>query len=96
MADNISLIETDLIDEKVEKIMRQTDYSKEVAMEKLKEYGFNEILAIKAYLGIPEKKSVNKVKSVNQEIYKQLRYKLDNSMRDYQGRVERGEAKKIL
>ena len=46
MADNISLIETDLIDEKVEKIMRQTDYSKEVAMEKLKEYGFNEILAI--------------------------------------------------
>ena len=96
MGDNISLVETDLIDEKVEKVMRQTDYSKEIAIEKLKEYGFDEVSTIKAYLGIPEKKSVNEVKSVNQEIYKQLRYKLDNSMRDYQGRVERGEAKKII
>jgi len=39
MEDNISFIETDLIDEKVEKIMRQTDYTKEIALEKLKEYG---------------------------------------------------------
>jgi len=96
MEDNISFIETDLIDEKVEKIMRQTDYTKEIALEKLKEYGFDEMRTIKAYLGIPEKKNNNQIKSVNQEIYKQMRYKLDSSMRDYQGRVERGEAKKIL
>jgi hypothetical protein len=96
MTDNISLIETDLIDEKVEKIMRQTDYNKETAIEKLKEYNFDELRTIKAYLGIPEKKSDNQIKSVNQEIYKQMRYKLDSSMRDYKGRVERGEAKKII
>jgi hypothetical protein len=94
--DSMSIIETDQIDEKVQKIMRQTDYSKEVATEKLKENGFDEIATIKAYLGVPEKKTSNKLKSVNQEIYKQLRTKLDSSMRDYQGRVERGEVKKVV
>lgn len=92
----MSIIETDQIEEKVQKIMRQTDYSQEIATEKLKEYGFDEIATIKAYLGIPEKKNSNQVKSVNQEIYKQLRNKLDSSMRDYQGRIERGEVKKIV
>jgi hypothetical protein len=95
--DSMSIIETDQIDEKVQKIMRQTDYSQEIATEKLKEYGFDEIATIKAYLGVPEKKtSTSQVKSVNQEIYKQLRNKLDSSMRDYQGRVERGEVKKVV
>ena len=94
---NMSIIETDQIEEKVQKIMRQTDYSQEIATEKLKEFGFDEIATIKAYLGVPEKKtSTSQVKSVNQEIYKQLRNKLDSSMRDYQGRVERGEVKKVV
>ena len=93
----MSIIETDQIEEKVQKIMRQTDYSQEIATEKLKEYGFDEIATIKAYLGVPEKKtSTSQVKSVNQEIYKQLRNKLDSSMRDYQGRVERVEVKKVV
>jgi len=91
----MSIIETDQIDEKVQKIMRQTDYSQEIAIEKLKEYGFDEIATIKAYLGVPKKTS-SQVKSINQEIYKQLRSKLDTSMRDYQGRVERGEVKKVV
>ena len=95
MADNISLVETDQIEEKVQKILRQTDYSEEQAREKLKEYGFDEIATIKAYLGITEKKAPQ-IKSVNQEIYKQLRSKLDSNMRDYQVRVDKGEAKKII
>jgi hypothetical protein len=94
--DSMSIIETDQIDEKVQKIMRQTDYSQEIATEKLKEHRFDEIATIKAYLGVPEKKNSSQVKSVNQEIYKQLRNKLDSSMRDYQGRVERGEVKKVV
>ena len=84
---DISLVETDLIDEKVQKVMRQTDYSEEVAREKLYEHNFNEIATIKAYLGITEKKTLQ-VKSINQEIYKQLRYKLNSSMNDYNQRVE--------
>jgi hypothetical protein len=94
MAD-ISLVETDQIDEKIQKVMRQTDYSEDVAREKLKEHNFDEIATIKAYLGITEKKAPQ-VKSVNQEIYRQLRSKLNSNMRDYQSRVEKGEAKKII
>ena len=95
MSDNISLVETDQIDEKIQKIMRQTDYSENVAREKLKEYNFDEIATIKAYLGITEKKALP-VKSVNQEIYKKLRSRLNSNMKDYQSRVEKGEVKKIV
>ena len=92
----MSLVETDKIQEKVAVITRQTDYNEEVALEKLKLHDFNEINVIKEYLGVPIKKLATPVKSVNQEIYKQLRTKLDSNMRDYQVRVEKGEAKKII
>ena len=95
MADNISLVETDQIDERIQKVMRQTDYSENVAREKLKEHNFDEIATIKAYLGITEKKALP-VKSINQEIYKQLRSRLNSNMKDYQSRVEKGEVKKIV
>jgi low affinity Fe/Cu permease len=95
MSDNISLVETDQIEEKVQKILRQTDYTEEVAIEKLKEHGYDEIATIRAYLGITEKKAPQ-AKSVNQEIFRQLRHKLDSNMREYNARVERGEVKKIV
>jgi hypothetical protein len=95
MEDNISLVETDQIDEKIQKVMRQTDYSENIAREKLKENNFDEIATIKAYLGITEKKALP-VKSINQEIYKQLRSRLNSNMKDYQSRVEKGEVKKIV
>ena len=95
MEDNISLVETDQIEDKVQIILRQTDYNEEKAREKLKEHGFDEIATIKAYLGITEKKAPQ-IKSVNQEIYKQLRSKLDSNMRNYQERVDKGEVKKIV
>ena len=86
----------DKIKEKVALVMRQTDYNEEKALEKLKEHEYNEIAVVKEYLGVPIKKAAAPVKSVNQEIYRQLRNKLDSNMRDYQVRVEKGEAKKIL
>jgi 5'-3' exonuclease len=95
MADNISLVETDQIEDKVQIVLRQTDYNEEQAREKLKEHGFDEIATIKAYLGITEKKAPQ-IKSVNQEIYKQLRSKLDSNMRNYQERLDKGEVKKIV
>jgi len=94
MADNISFVETDKIDENVQVIMRQTDYTEEVAKEKLKEFNYDHIAVIKSYLGVPEKK-VAHVKSLNQEIYKQLRHRLDKNMRNYNERVEKGEARKL-
>jgi hypothetical protein len=38
---------------------------------------------LKDYMGIPEKKENQKIKSVNQEIYRQIRTTLDSTMRDY-------------
>ncbi len=91
MNNNISLVETEKIEEKIQIIIRQTDYSEEIAREKLKENNYDEILTIKSYLGISEKKT-KPMKSINQEIYKQLRTKLNSNMKDYQERIE---AKKI-
>ena len=94
MGDQISLVETNQIEEKIQKVMRQTDYTEEMAREKLKLFNYDEILVIKTYLGITDKKE-QPIKSVNQEIYKQLRYRLDSNMRNYQERVDKGEAKKL-
>jgi len=85
-----SLIETDAIAEKVQKVLRQTDYTEEVALEKLQKHNYDEIATIRAFFVIVEKKPQN-VKSVNQEIYKQLRSKLDSSMHDYRIRKESQE-----
>ena len=95
MSDNISLIETDQIEGKIQMVLRQTDYTYELAREKLKENNFDEISTIKGYFGITEKKTPQ-IKSVNQEIYKQLRNKLNSNMKDYQTRVERGEVKNVV
>lgn len=83
------------MDDPVQIILRQTDYTEENAKEKLIEYNNDPMKVIRAYLGIAEKKAPQ-VTSVNQEIYKQLRYRLDGAMRDYHNRVEKGEVKKIV
>ena len=91
--ENISLVETELIDEKIQKVMRQTNYNEEEAREKLKENNFDEIKIIKSYLGITEKKQ-SKITSINQEIYKQLRYKMDDSMNNYREKQNNTLSKK--
>ena len=93
--ESISIIETDKISEKVKIILGQTDYSEETAMDKLKEFNFDEIKVIKSYLGITEKNDKT-IKSVNQEIFKQIRYRMDANMREYKERVEKGTAKNLL
>jgi hypothetical protein len=75
---SLSLIESDQLNEKIQIILRQTDYTEEVAREKLNKYNFNEIAVIKYYFGIPEKKEPI-TKSLNQEIYKHLRHKLNET-----------------
>ena len=94
MTDNISFIETDQMNDKIQIIMRQTNYTEEIAKEKFKEFNYDHISVIKSYFGIPDKKP-QPIKSVNQEIYKQLRYKLDSNMRSYNERVQKGESKLI-
>jgi hypothetical protein len=83
MSDGISFFSIDDLDKHVEKVMSQTNYTKEQALEKLKLFNCDYMRVLRDYMGISEKKQDTKVKSVNQEIYKQIRLKLDNSMREY-------------
>ena len=94
--DNISLVETDQIEGKIQIIMRQTDYTEQQAREKLGNFNFNELSVIRDYFGITEKKEQPKIASVNQTIYKQIRGHLDGAMRDYRDRVDKGQVKKIV
>ncbi len=81
MADKISFLSNDDIEKHVNMIMSQTTYTKEEAKEKLKLFNYDYIKVIKDFMNIPEKKV--QVKTVNQEIYKQIRHTLDDSMRKY-------------
>jgi hypothetical protein len=69
------------MDDNVGLIMRQTDYTYEIAREKLELFQNDPIKVIQDYMGITEKKAP--IKSLNQEIYRQLRTRLDNSIRSY-------------
>ena len=64
-------------------IMSQTNYSETEAREKFKDFNYDFMKVLKDYMGIPEKKENTHIKSVNQEIYKQIRHTLDNSMKEY-------------
>ena len=83
MSDGISFFSNDDLDNYVNKVMTQTNYTREEAREKLKLFNCDYMRVLKDYMGIPEKKEEKKVKSVNQEIYKQIRHTLDNSMKEY-------------
>ena len=78
--ENIHIVCKTDISEKVEMIMRQTDYDAETAEKKLTEFDNDALKVIKHYLGILDKPTEKtKLKSVNQEIYRQLRNKLNVS-----------------
>ena len=82
---NISFISNDEISILVNKVLAQTNYTEEIAKTKLQEFNYDLMRVLKDYMGIPEKKtdSGTKIKSINQEIYKQIRHTLDSSMREY-------------
>ena len=52
-------------------ITMQTDYTKEIALEKLKEFDYDCMAVIRSYLGTNNKKE--KSKSLNQQIYSEIR-----------------------
>ena len=89
MADTISKNE---LNDKIQIILRQTDYSEDIAREKMNEYNNDHFKVIRSFLGITEKKALP-IKSLNQEIYKQIRSSLDTSMREYTLRKEKSENK---
>lgn len=85
--DNITIICESEASEKIQMIIRQTDYTEEVAREKLMAHNDDPIKVIKDYMGIVEKPKPAP-KSLNQEIYRQLRHRLDDSMRDFNAKQD--------
>jgi Tfp pilus assembly PilM family ATPase len=83
MSDGISFFSNDDLNNHIKKVMSQTNYTEEEALEKLKLFNCDYMKVIKDYMGIPEKKTERSVKSVNQEIFRQIRTKLDNTMKEY-------------
>jgi len=83
MSDEISFFCNDDIEQHVQKVMSQTNYTKEKAKEKLRLFNCDYMRVIRDYMGIPETKEEKKVKSLNQEIFRQIRTKLDSSMKEY-------------
>lgn len=79
MSETIEIIETnEKKEEKIQMILRQTNYTVSEAEEKLAIFKEDPILVIKDFLGIKDKKE-KPISSVNQEIYRQLRYKLNTN-----------------
>ena len=82
----MNILENTLNEDKINLIMRHTIYNKEESIQKLKEFNNNEILAIKSYMEIKENDtSNNNIKSINQEIYKQIRLQLNKTDIQYKG-----------
>lgn len=82
MADKISFFNNEDIANNIPKVMSQTNYNEEQTKEKLIMFDNDYLKVIRDYMGIPEKKE-QKVKSVNQEIFRQIRKSLDSSMKTY-------------
>ena len=70
-----------IMDEQIDIIMRQTNYSREECMDKLQTKNMNDI--IKEYLGISLQTSEKRKKSLQQEIYSQIRNHMNTSVKEF-------------
>lgn len=90
----MTMICEDEMEDKIQIIERQTDYTKEVAREKLIEKDMDHILVIKEFLGISEKKATP-IKSVQQAIYAELRNKMNDSVKAFNKKQDEKLKKEI-
>ena len=70
------------IEKSIKTIISQTNYTENVARDKLREFNNDFMKVLKDYMGI-ENQKLSPVKSINQEIYKQLRTNLDQTSKAY-------------
>ena len=75
---------------KIDLVINQTTYNEIQALEELTNNHYDPVLVIKCYLGGNKKESEDKqIKdkdkplNINQEIYKQIRFKMSNIMKEY-------------
>ena len=81
--------------EKIDIVMRQTNYDKEMAETKLKEHNNDIMKVISEYMEIPEKKETPMV-SVNQEKFRQFRKLVEDQNNNYvKNELAKNNEKKI-
>jgi hypothetical protein len=69
----------------IELIMRQTNYDKDVAEQKLKDHNNDYMQVIREYMAPVNKKPVCTTRlSVNQQIYKEIRGMMDDAAKKYE------------
>lgn len=69
------------VNDACEKIMRQTDYSREIAFEKLKEHSMDIMSVVREWMGAESIQK--KERSSNQMVFDEFRIFLDSASRDY-------------
>jgi len=69
-------------------VMRQTDYSQEQALEKLKQHNNDIMSIVREYMGVSAITKKNELKSVNQQIYKEIRTLMDDAAASYKIKKE--------
>lgn len=75
-------------------ILRQTDYSEEEVIQKLKEHNNDPMAVIREYMSTPSstrpasQTATAPAKSVNQQIYGEIRCLMDNAAKNYQLKKE--------
>lgn len=75
-SDQIVMVDNDVIDERIEIVKRQTSYSHDEAKAALQKNNYDVMSCIREYLEVPNKKQESTKKSLNQQIYTELRGKL--------------------
>ena len=89
--DKLDLFETK-VHETCLVVMRQTDYSEEKALEKLKEHDMVALTVVKEYMGIPLKKQ-KKYLTANQAVFREFRTFLDEACSSYYKQKEMEQQK---
>ena len=77
--------------ESVDMICRQTEYTEDEAREKLEKNNYNYQLVLNEYFGIKE--SPKKEKTINQQIYGEIRNLMDTGARNFRQEQDRDRAK---
>lgn len=78
------------IDDACKRIMRQTDYNRDVALEKLKEHNMDIISVVREWMGVESIQ--NKDRSSNQMVFDEFRSFLDSASRNYYKKKELEQA----
>ena len=77
-------------------VMRQTEYTEEQASQKLQEFNFDVMAVVRDYMGINTKKVEGPVKSINQQIYGEIRNMMDDASSKYRKKKEMDEKRELI